>query len=352
MTTRYEGEALSAGTQRPIDPRLTSVEEHGIRCLACVRRCLLHDGSVGYCTAVGSREGRLYSLAFGVIGEASVTPIENRPVFHYRPGTRVLSLGGLGCQLRCGFCQNWEVAFRDARRGGGLPAPNLSPERAVELALERGCQGVAWTFNEPSISPMYTLEVGRLAGRAGLYTVFVTNGLMTQEALELLGPVIDVYRVDLKSLDRAFYRRVAHHDRIDEILPVARRAQRAFGVHVETVTNLMPGLNDGDEHLSRLADRIAEELGPLTPWHLTSYVPYAHMTDVPPTPPETLTRARAIGLSRGLHFVYTDAPEGTSTHCPDCGALVVERRGPAVRPAALRDDGRCAACGADLGLVA
>jgi len=328
-----------------------AAETGGVRCMACSRRCLVREGGVGYCTAVGNRDGRLHSLAFGVVSEATVTPIENRPVFHYRPGTRVLSLGGLGCQLRCGFCQNWEVAFRDASGAGGLTAPNLPPVRAVELALERRCQGIAWTFNEPSISPMYTLEVGRLARQAGLYTVFVTNGLMTPEALELLGPVLDVYRVDLKSLDRAFYRRVARTDRIDEILPVARRAQRHFGIHVEAVTNLMPGLNDSDEHLTCLAERIVTELGPLTPWHLTSYVPYAHMTDVPPTPVATLTRARAIGLTQGLRFVYTDLAGDASTYCPDCGALAVERLGPTVRVRGLREDGRCAVCEASLGMV-
>jgi pyruvate formate lyase activating enzyme len=330
---------------------LQAAEPQGVRCLACARRCVVHDGGVGYCTAVGSSGGRLQSLAFGVVGEASVTPIENRPVFHYRPGTRVLSVGGLGCQLRCRFCQNWEVAFRDARGGGGLREPNLPPARAVELAVERGCHGIAWTFNEPSISPMYTLEVGRLARRAGLYTVFVTNGLMTPEALDLLGPVIDVYRVDLKSLEPAFYREVARTDRIGDVVPVARQARERFGIHVEAVTNLMPGLNDGDAHLARLAGRIATELGPLTPWHLTTYVPYAHMTHVPPTPPEALARAREIGMGEGLRFVYTDGGSTSDTLCPGCGTLAVERRGPLVSVRAVTGGGGCSACGTPLGMV-
>jgi pyruvate formate lyase activating enzyme len=334
-----------------MDGGLMAAETGGVRCMACSRRCLVRDGGVGYCTAVGNHGGRLHCLAFGVVSEATVTPIENRPVFHYRPGTRVLSLGGPGSQLRCGSCQSWEVALHDARRAGGPMAPNLLPQRAVELALERRCQGIAWTFNEPSISPMYALEVGRLAHLAGLYTVFVTNGLMTAESLELLGPVLDVYRIDLESLDRAFYRRVARTDRVDEILPVARRAQRHFGIHVETVTDLKPGLNDSDEHLTRLAERIVTDLGPLTPWHLTSSVPHAHLRSGSQSPVTTLTRARAIGLTQGLRFVYTDRPGDASTHCPDCGALAVERLGPTVRVGAVRPDGRCAVCDAPLGLV-
>jgi pyruvate formate lyase activating enzyme len=335
----------------PMDDGLMAEETGGVRCMACSRRCLLREGGVGYCAAVGNQDGRLHSLAFGIVREATVTPIENRPVFHYRPGTRVLSLGGPGCQLRLESSQSWEVAFRDAHRAAASIAPNLPPERAIELALDRRCQGIAWTFNEPSISPMYTLEVGRLARQAGLYTVFVTNGLMTPEALELLGPVLDVYRVDLESLDRAFYRRVASTDRLDEILPVARRAQRHFGIHVEAVTNLVPGLNDSREHLTRLAERIVTELGPLTPWHLTSYVPRAHLPDALPEPVMTLTRARAIGLTQGLRFVYTALPGDASTHCPDCGALAVERVGPAVRVGAVRPDGRCAVCEGSLGMV-
>lgn len=342
-------------TFRRLHSSLWRAEGEALRCLACARCCLLHEGSTGFCTAVVHCEQALYSTAYGVIGEASVTPIENRPVYHYRPGTRTLCLGGLGCNLRCAFCQNWEVAFRDARKGGGLSRPNLLPERVIEMAIEQDCEGIAWTFNEPSILPMYTLDCARLAHEAGLYTVFVTNGMMTQEALSLLGPYIDVYRVDLKSLDASFYRHVAGTAHIAGIFPVALRAQEEFGIHVETVTNLMPTLNDSEEHLTRLAEQIAARLGVDTPWHVTSYVPYAHMTHIAPTPPDTLQRARAIGLKAGLHFVYTDslaAPETAHTCCPGCGALVIERSAGCVILQALCDNGSCAHCGAALNIVA
>jgi pyruvate formate lyase activating enzyme len=343
--------ANGSATARPMDDGLVAVEADGIRCAACTRRCVVPDGGVGHCAAVGNLDGRLHSLTFGIVREATVTPVENRPVFHYRPGTRVLNLSRLGSHPDGGSCQRGEVAFRDSHRAGGPAAANLPPERAVELALECRCQGIAWTFDEPSISPMYTLAVARLAREAGLYTVFATNGLMTPEVLELLGPVLDVYCVDLRSLDRAFYRRVARTDRIDEILPVARRARRHFGVHVETVTNLMPGLNDSEEILTLLAERIVTELGPLTPWHLTSHVPHAKLADMLPAPVGALTRARAIGLTQGLRFVYTDLAGDASTHCPDCGALAVERLGWTVRVEAVGEDGRCAVCAAPLGMV-
>lgn len=337
-----------------LDRSLQCKESDSVRCLACSRRCLLHEESVGYCTAIINKNGALYSTAYGVIAEASITSIESRPVYHYRPGTRTLSLGGLGCNLRCAFCQNWEIAFRDARKAGNLVEPNMPPERAIGLALENRCEGIAWTFNEPSISPMYTLDCARLAHEAHLYTVFVTNGFMTHEALKLVGPYIDVYRVDLKSLDNSFYARVAKTSHIADILPVAQRAQQDFQIHVETVTNLMPSLNDSNEHLERLADAIVSTLGENTPWHLTSYVPYAHMTHIPPTPPETLARARSIGLKAGLHYVYTDsiaAPDTANTFCPACGSLVIERTARHISIHALAENGSCRICGTNLPIV-
>lgn len=344
----------NVATRRALHPTLWRVETTRLRCLACTRHCLLPEEGVGFCTAIQCHQGALYSTAYGVIGEASVTPIENRPVYHYRPGTRVLCLGGLGCNLRCAFCQNWEVAFRDARDGGNLPEPNLLPEQAIALALEQHCDGIAWTFNEPSIAPMYTLDCARLAREAGLYTVFVTNGLMTHEALELLGPYINVYRIDLKSLDAHFYQKVAGTVRISDLFAVTHRAQQEFHMHIETVTNLMPSLNDSDDHLTRLAEAIVEQLGENTPWHLTTYVPYAHMTHIPPTPPATLARARCIGLRAGLRFVYTDdATSSTTAHtfCPSCATCVIERRAHQVYMRALNSDGTCEVCGSDLAIV-
>lgn len=353
-TWGMEEPEVYAGTVHAIEPALWRQEDSGVRCLACARHCLLHPNNVGYCTAIVNWRNRLFSTAYGVIGEVSVTPIENRPVYHYMPGSRILGLGGLGCNLRCAFCQNWEVAFRDARHAGKLAEPNLPPARVPALAQEHACQGLAWTFNEPSISPMYTLNSARLAREAGLFTVLVTNGLMTREALQLLGPWLDVYRVDVKSLDLAFYQRVAGTARITDILPLARHAQTEYGIHVECVTNLMPSLNDSDEHLKRLAEHIVEALGSNTPWHLTTYVPYAYMTHIPPTPPETLMRAYAIGKEAGLHFVYTDngsAPATRHTYCPSCHTLLLERAAGRVMLRAITRAGACAFCGTQTGIV-
>ncbi len=343
-----------AGTQQPLDESLFRREHAALRCLVCARQCLLPEGSHGFCSAIAHRDGWLHSTAYGVIGEAAVTPIENKPVYHYRPGTRTLSLGGLGCNLRCRFCQNWELAYRSARDGGGLAAPNLPPATAVARARERGCQGIAWSHNEPSISPMYVRDTAREARAAGLYTVLVTNGWLTLRSLRFLGPWLDVYRVDIKSLDRAFYEQVAGAGDIESIIPLARAASLDYGAHVETVTNLMPGLNDSDDHLTRLADQIVSQLGPLTPWHLTTYVPYAHMRHISPTPPETLARARAIGRRAGLSFVFTDDPfdcGAADTVCPWCAARAIARGAATVDVSGVTSLGACVACGGDLGVT-
>lgn len=345
----------AARTMFPFDAALWRQEEDRLRCLACARGCLLGPDEVGFCTAVANRGGVLQSTAYGVVGEASVTPIENKPIYHYRPGSRVLSLGGIGCNLRCRFCQNWELAFRSAKNGGGLAEPNLLPQQAIELALQQHCDGIGWSHNEPSISPMFVRDCARIAREAGLFTVLVTNGLLTHEAMEFLGPWLDVYRVDVKSIDPAFYEKVGGTNRTDDMLPLARRAKHEFGVHVEVVTNLMPGFNDSDDHAQRLASWLVNELGSDTPYHLTSFVPYAFMLDVPPTPPETLQRVKAVAHDAGLRFVYTDSmvvPGDASTMCPECGSLLVERGPGYVRVRALDKTGACGNCGASFGIVA
>lgn len=347
------GQAAAPAVQRALAESLVQHDADAIRCLACARCCLLGNDQVGYCSAIINSDDTLYSTTYGVAAEVNVTPIESKPIYHYRPGARVLSIGGLGCNLHCRFCQNWEVAFRDARTGGGLTRPNLAPQDAIELALAQQCAGIAWTYNEPSISPMYVLDCARLAHEAGLFTVYVTNGLMTLEAMELLGPWLDVYRVDVKSLAPAFYRRVGNTDRISGILPLAQRAKERYGAHVEVVRNLMPGLNDGEDESRQLAMLVYQLLGRQTPLHFTTYVPYAMMTHVPPTPPSTLARARTIALHTGLQFVYTDNvadPESAHTCCPICNTLIVTRTKTRVAIEALAEDGTCARCGGRLGM--
>jgi pyruvate formate lyase activating enzyme len=269
-------------------------------CRMCQRYCAIHPGQAGFCRAVVNQDGALYSTIYGLIAEHGVDPIEKKPVRCYRPGTKVLSLGTFGCNLRCDWCQNWEIAFVDASRP--IDAPRYAASDVVAAARAAGCDGITWTYNEPSIWVDFIADCAAAAHAAGLYTVLVTNGMFSPESLALIGPLIDVYRADFKSLDAQMYQRhcsLASGQAVRDGIVAMRRA----GVHVELVTVVMPNYITGD-HLVRMADWIVTAIGPATPWHLTRFVPYARLAELPPTGAEELRRAGAIAHAAGMTHVY------------------------------------------------
>lgn len=321
-----------------------------VRCLLCPNDCRILPGHRGTCGVRQNIDGRLVALTYGLVSSVAVDPVEKKPVYHYRPGTQVLSLGSVGCSMRCGHCQNWQIS-RAAPGDGGLetlPAPSVPG-----LAVRHGCSGVAFTYNEPVIWVEYVADVAAASRAAGLFTIMVTNGYITEAGLDLIGPLIDVWRVDVKGFDDTTYRRLCKVRSVRPVLDAAVRAQERWGMHVEVVTNVIPTVNDTEQTLRGIADWIAGALGPDTPWHVTRFFPYLDFSHLPPTPLEVLEQARAIGLEAGLHHVYVgnaQVPGGEDTVCPACGALVVERHGYSIDARGLRA-GRCRACGADLGII-
>lgn len=318
-----------------------------VRCNVCQWRCNIGPGKLGVCRVRQNREGRLYLLNYAQVSSTAVDPIEKKPLFHFFPGSEVLSLGGWGCNFHCQDCQNWEIACTDVPAGASRL---LSPEAAVETARQRGSAGIAWTYNEPAVWLEYTLDTARLARQHGLYTVYVTNGYSTPEALDAIGPYLDAWRVDIKGFSDAFYKKLARVTRWRGILDVARRAKDKWGMHVEAVTNIIPTMNDDDEQLQGIAGWISSALGELTPWHVTRFYPHHRIAHLPPTPLETLERAMDIGHRAGLRFVYAGNIPGhasESTRCYSCGKLVVKRQGYRARVVGL-DGSRCRFCGADL----
>lgn len=220
------------------------------------------------------------------------------------------------------------------------------------MARQSGSAGIAWTYNEPSVWLEYALDTARLAKAAGLYTVYVTNGYASEEQLDAIGPWLDAWRVDVKGFTGAAYRQIARVRRFEGILRVAERARHRWGMHVEVVTNIIPGLNDDDAQLKGIAGWIAGRLGPETPWHLTRFFPRRNMTEGEPTPLSTLEKARAIGLVAGLRFVYLGNVAGgdsSDTFCYNCGRRVVKRSGFAASITGL-ERGNCRRCGADLNI--
>jgi pyruvate formate lyase activating enzyme len=255
--------------------------------------------------------------------------------------------------MRCGHCQNWEIS-RPKGADGSVGLAEMSPAEAVEFALARDADGVAFTYNEPVIWLEWVLETGRLARQAGLFVVMVTNGYVTSAGLDAFAEVTDVWRVDIKAFSEEPFRRLCHVPHAEAVREQAVRARHVHGMHVECVTNVVPGINDSQDELRSIANWIATDLGADTPWHITRFTPYLEFADLPATPLATLERARALGHEAGLDFVYlgnVDAPGAEDTRCPVCGALSVSRRGFTVLGTNLADDGSCAACGASLNVV-
>ncbi len=293
--------------------------------------------------------GRLFNLTYAKISSMAVDPIEKKPLYHFYPGTSVLSLGSWGCNFHCEGCQNWEIACPADDEGFGR-ARQMLPAQAVEMAMSSGCAGIAWTYNEPSIWLEYTFESAKLAKEKGLYTVYVTNGYASFEQIDTIGPYLDAWRVDVKGFRDDTYRKIARIQHFEGILAVAERAKEKWGMHVEVVTNVTPGLNDDDAQLSGIADWISRKLGKETPWHITRFHPHYRMRDYPATPIETLEHAYQLGKAAGLRFVYLGNIPGdahANTTCYSCGQQIVERSGFNAKIKAL-DGTKCGHCGADL----
>jgi pyruvate formate lyase activating enzyme len=255
--------------------------------------------------------------------------------------------------MRCGHCQNWEIS-RPKGADGSVGLVEMAPSEAVEFALAKGADGIAFTYNEPVIWLEWVLDTGRLAREAGLFVVMVTNGYVTPAGLDAFAEVTGVWRVDIKGFSEASFKRLCHIQHAEAVREQAVRAKRVHGMHVECVTNVVPTVNDSDDELRAIATWIVAELGSGTPWHVTRFTPYLEFADLPATPLSTLERAREIGRAAGLDFVYlgnVDVPGTEDTICPLCGALAVSRRGFSVLAENLAEDGSCASCLAPLNIT-
>ena len=320
-----------------------------VRCHTCQWRCTVNPNKFGVCRRYQNKDGALYNLNYAQVSSLAADPIEKKPLFHFHPGTLALSLGTWGCNFHCQDCQNWEISCQETpepRRG----TREIQPQLEIEMAKSHRCAGIAWTYNEPTIWFEYTLDSARLAKENDLYTVYVTNGYMTPEALDIIGPYLDAWRVDVKGFSDALYQKLAKISHWRGILEVAERAKEKWQMHIEVVTNIIPTMNDDDAQLEGIARWIRDRLGELTPWHVTRFHPNYHLQSLPPTPITTLERAYDIGKKAGLKFVYAGNVPGhksESTYCYSCGKLNVERYGYQTNIVGLKGS-RCKFCGAEL----
>jgi len=322
-----------------------------VRCLTCERRCLLADGQLGWCHTRQNQGGTLYTLIYGAVSSLSCNPIEKKPLYHFFPGSLALTAGSWSCNFACPWCQNWDIS-KQPPSGGEF----VSPLEFVTHAQDCDCQGPALSlpkgasisFNEPTLSLEWSLEVFPLARQAGLYNTFVTNGYMTQPALDLLVEAgLDAMNVDVKG-DAEAVKEYCRAD-VEAVWRNCRRA-RELGVWVELTTLVVPGVNDDDACLEGIAQRIATELGLDVPWHLSRYSP-AYRFTAPPTPVATLERAQKIGQQAGLHYVYlgnVPGHPGEHTFCPNCGTILARRGFLRLYHCDVTPAGRCPSCGQEI----
>jgi len=314
-----------------------------VHCHLCPHQCVIADGRVGRCRVRRNQGGVLYSEIYERVTSIAMDPIEKKPLYHFHPGSSILSIGTRGCNFACEFCQNWAISQADAATS------LLTSQQAVQAAQREASIGIAYTYNEPFIWFEYVLETAKLAREAGLVNVLVSNGFVSPEPLEELLPYVDAINMDIKAIRPEFYTKLCHGT-LAPVLANARTASRR--THLEVTNLIIPGHNDSEEEFEELGRWIAGELGPQIPTHLSAYFP-RHRLEAPPTPVETLERAYEV-VSKHLWHVYLGnchSAKGSDTRCHGCGATLISRRGYATRIVGLKGSA-CAACGTENYLVA
>ena len=326
------------------------LEDQRVRCGLCAHRCLLSSGKRGICGVRENRDGVLYTLVYGKSVSAAVDPIEKKPLYHFHPGTSAFSIATAGCNFRCEFCQNADISQAPREQPDWERwSRDLSPQQVVQLAQREGCRSIAYTYTEPTVFFEYAYDCAQLAVQAGLSNVFVSNGYMTPEALDLIDGALHAANIDLKGSD-AFYRKLCG-GRAQSVMDSIRKMHK-MGVWVEVTTLIIPGHNDDEETLRSIAEFLVSVDADI-PWHLSRFGPRYKLLNAPPTPVSTLHRAADIGYQVGLRYVYAGNVPGDKyehTRCPECGAVAVHRYGYHIRNLMVEGN-RCANCGYGLAVI-
>jgi pyruvate formate lyase activating enzyme len=315
-----------------------------VQCDVCPRACRLQEGQRGFCFVRMRQDDAIVLTTYGRSSGFCVDPIEKKPLNHFLPGSPVLSFGTAGCNLGCRFCQNWDIS---KSRETDTLADEASPEVIARAAKDLGCRSVAFTYNDPVIFMEYAMDVADACRASGIKAVAVTAGYMCAEPRAEFYRHMDAANVDLKGFTGDFYHRVCFA-KLDPVLETLEYLRHQTGVWLEITNLLIPGLNDSDAEIDAMTQWVAGHLGPDVPVHFTAFHPDFKMLDRPPTPPQTLTRARRIAAANGIRYPYTGNvydTAGQSTCCPGCGRLVIERDWYRLGRYRLTGDGHCAGCG-------
>lgn len=321
------------------------------RCQACSHYCLIPPNQRGICGVRKNVNGKLYSLVYGKACTINIDPIEKKPFFHFLPGTHSLSIATIGCNFRCGSCQNYSISQLPSM-SDQIEGEDISPEKIVETAIKNKLPSISYTYTEPTVFLEYALDTMKIAKNKGLKNAWVTNGFTSKEAFKLISPYLDAANIDLKSLSDEFYLEYCGA-KLQPVLDTLIRMKKKK-IWLEVTTLVIPTLNDDLEIFQKIAKFIKEELGSETPWHVTQFSGAISwkLQYLPDTPPETLRKAYEIGKKAGLRYVYTGNVPGLpseDTFCPKCNTLVIKRTGYNINR--YDKKGKCPQCNENLNLI-
>lgn len=319
------------------------LNEQQVQCRLCSHYCLLKSDEYGKCGVRVNQQGRLKTLVYEQVAAMNMDPVEKKPLFHFYPGSKSFSIGTMGCNLACDFCQNSSLS-QGPKQTGQVYGQQAGPEELVRAARHYQAASISYTYSEPTIFFELVQDTARLAKEQGLQNILVSNGFMSRQCLQELEPLVDAINVDLKAFRDEFYTQYCSA----RLKPVLQNLKTINDMPwwLEVTTLIIPGLNDSQQELQELSRFIAQELGPEVPWHISRFHPAHKMQDRGSTPLQTLEKAYDLGKQSGLHYIYLGnvfLHNSESTYCPNCGKVVIERSGFSLRSKNLLQ-GRCASC--------
>jgi len=337
------------------------LENKKTQCLTCAHRCVIAENNFGICGVRKNIGGKLYAINYGRAVALNIDPIEKKPLFHFLPGTLNVSFATAGCNFRCDNCQNWQISqgpklVLDSDRGiekdFSAWREEISPAEIVKIAKDNNCPSIAYTYTEPTIFLEYALDTMKLAKKERIKNVWVSNGFMSTETLEIIAPYLDAINVDLKSFNNKFYQKHLG-GQIEPILENLK-AIKKLGIWLEVTTLIIPTLSDDLEMLEKIAYFISEELGNDTPWHISAFSGFISwkLRDIPDTSVNIIHKACNIGKKAGLKYVYAGNVPGNAaenTYCPKCGEVMIKRIGYQIER--FDKNGKCGKCGEKLDII-
>jgi len=322
------------------------LENKKINCCLCARRCLINEGGPGFCLVRRNEGGTLFTLVYGKAISACIDPISKKPLAHFNPGAAVMSIATVGCNFRCKFCDNWMISQEKEIAGHDFP-----PEEVVKATRDNNCQGISYTYTEPTIFFEYAYDTAKLAKQVGFFNTFVTNGYMTPEAVKTIAPYLDAATVDFKGgADPEFYKTFSAVPSVEPIF-VALKEMRRNDIHIELTNLVVPKVGDSIPQMKALAAWVKDNLGKDTPLHLLRFHPDYQLTTIQSTPLETLEKAYVAARDAGLNYVYIGNVPGhpsENTYCPNCNELLIKRYSFEVVKWNLTKDMRCPVCGQEI----